>query len=826
MIAAIRYKVDDATDLCLYAAGGYDGVCWERPQRAKELIGEDDARMLAEQERYTFYPCQPEGKGNSVLYLDADVDEAERVLCLLETQRYQVDIEQHGDEQVPAKQFRFSNEGNKFLKVERNQNSLTFQFINYLGRSRILCKKERTQVLPFLVIPRKISYKEDYLPLTESIAEACTQLLLDMPGVTTSRFSQREDGAATGNRFEQFIFLRKFCYSGNLRSLFEAIRRNPDRQLVSEEEIRPFGMGRPSRKFFTQPFSYGRDWMCMGDGSCLPGRMAAQRKQDSLDTPANRFLKFAFLRFRSLCEGLQEDLAKSQTGAAECGEEAKAIQAVLDELLQDAFFDDVGDMDILPQNNQVLEKREGYAQIFAASSMLDLALQLDWKGEHDVYEGEAKNVALLYEYWVFFELYKVIASMGVPVETKAHPFLREDDGLVISLKQSEESCQSFHLPADHVRVDLYYNRIFDTKWFDEERFDPEAYAGSYSRQFRPDVTIAVYPDTVDGEREAICKGVISYVHFDAKYRLDAFSNLFGKDVEGQAELEAEKAEEVTHHYRRGDLLKMHTYRDAIRRTVGSYVIYPGDTGDKFRLYDEILPGVGAFALKPSAAEDGENVLRAFLEDIIGYRMKHLPRLNLMMHAEESIIRESRNALPYLVKERRSAVPASHEKKCILGYLPMAYKERLEEQGRLEEKAEFPFYFHAISKARRSKNSDAEEREIVHAIPQGLFQAEYFCFHTKTPNVGRTFHLEPFVCAIVLKSCRLVSSSRLVEFLREQGLETERKHHADFYYLIMVRVEHKGVPVKECDRREVDEKNDNRLTGTYGPKVVPLDMVLS
>ena len=92
---------------------------------------------------------------------------------------------------MPAKQFRFSNEGNKFLKVERNQNSLTFQFINYLGRSRILCKKERTQVLPFLVIPRKISYKEDYLPLTESIAEACTQLLLDMPGVTTSRFSQR-----------------------------------------------------------------------------------------------------------------------------------------------------------------------------------------------------------------------------------------------------------------------------------------------------------------------------------------------------------------------------------------------------------------------------------------------------------------------------------------------------------------------------------------------------------------------------------------------------------------------------------------------------------
>ena len=47
---------------------------------------------------------------------------------------------------------------------------------------------------------------------------------------------------------------------------------------------------------------------------------------------------------------------------------------------------------------------------------------------------------------------------------------------------------------------------------------------------------------------------------------------------------------------------MHTYNDAIRRTIGSYVLYPGninhaDKGNKvFSLYDEILPGVGAFSI--------------------------------------------------------------------------------------------------------------------------------------------------------------------------------------------------------------------------------------
>lgn len=40
--------------------------------------------------------------------------------------------------------------------------------------------------------------------------------------------------------------------------------------------------------------------------------------------------------------------------------------------------------------------------------MVDLALQLDWKGKDSIYDGESKNVALLYEYWIFFELNKIV----------------------------------------------------------------------------------------------------------------------------------------------------------------------------------------------------------------------------------------------------------------------------------------------------------------------------------------------------------------------------------------------------------------------------------
>ena len=43
--------------------------------------------------------------------------------------------------------------------------------------------------------------------------------------------------------------------------------------------------------------------------------------------------------------------------------------------------------------------------------MVDLALQLNWEGEQEVYSGESKNTALLYEYWLFLNLEKLSVQL-------------------------------------------------------------------------------------------------------------------------------------------------------------------------------------------------------------------------------------------------------------------------------------------------------------------------------------------------------------------------------------------------------------------------------
>lgn len=279
----------------------------------------------------------------------------------------------------------------------------------------------------------------------------------------------------------------------------------------------------------------------------------------------------------------------------------------------------------MPVNNQVLEKREGYSQILNAFSMVDLTLQLDWKGKDDVYTGEAKNTALLYEYWLFFELRKIISEIDgcrALLQTGEDAFIKENDGLTISLCQDKNSVQ--HFETEKQKIDLYYNRTFSHKNFEKSKYE-----GSYSRPFRPDYTVAIYPKAYADENKAVEEGAVSYIHFDARYRLEDLSQFINKEeseTEINKEISEEKGDSVMNTYKRGDLLKMHTYNDAIRRTVGSYVLYSGtDNKDekRFSVYEEILPGVGAFAIRPSGVNKrelnaGEKVIQDFITEVIAF----------------------------------------------------------------------------------------------------------------------------------------------------------------------------------------------------------------
>ena len=110
----------------------------------------------------------------------------------------------------------------------------------------------------------------------------------------------------------------------------------------------------------------------------------------------------------------------------------------LDNLLSERFFDQVGPLREVPTSNQVLLKREGYRQVFAAfaliESSLDLHLDLD-----EAVRPSQRNIASLYEYWTFIRLVGALGEQCGDPRAALRLFEETSDGLSLGLKRGHES---------------------------------------------------------------------------------------------------------------------------------------------------------------------------------------------------------------------------------------------------------------------------------------------------------------------------------------------------------------------------------------------------
>src|SRR5690606_13774697 len=214
----------------------------------------------------------------------------------------------------------------------------------------------------------------------------------------------------------------------------------------------------------------------------------------------------------------------------------------------------------------------------------------------DVYKAGQRDIATLYEYWVYFQLVNIVARLsGARVDLRSL-LDTSDDGLSLDLRKGRQR-------VIRGTVERLGRKICVEFWFNKE-FLPSR-SETWTRAMRPDFSLRITP--VDF---AFRYGD-TWIHFDAKYRVETIAQLFGRraDEPPKAELagvveaggapfedlvepdaalpddpEASSAaderfgdaeETSTGRPLRADLLKMHAYKDAIRRSSGAYVIYPG-----------------------------------------------------------------------------------------------------------------------------------------------------------------------------------------------------------------------------------------------------------
>lgn len=502
----------------------------------------------------------------------------------------------------------------------------------YCGDLRLeIVDHERNQlvaVAKVTVRSVKLSYREDFRAMLQQINERCVGLIHDLRSPTRAPLTPTFN--SEGMRWpQQIAFLCEQLEAPDFLAAMQQVLAQPHRHLVRERQLQPVHKPLRSTRPLAQQMATRADRIALPARhplaarlSSLPISLPTEHAIDDLNTPENRFAKFALQTWQHrLAQGAKQ-LRALGSDWVPVAERAEQATRTLAHWLRHPMFDGVLPLQQQPRHPWVLQRHGGYRAIAQTWLNFHANAELHWPAGEDLFFAGQRNVALLYEYWVFFQLldwfcdrfdcHADVARQWV-VSSAEGWLLNLKHGAGVELARTTDTLPSPHFEADSgtatspaptVGAMLRYNQTFVAAQPD----------GSWTRTMRPDITLSLWPSKMS-MAEASAANRLVHLHFDAKYRLDNLSDVLGQPSGPQRE----------------DLLKMHAYRDAIRHTQGAYVIYPGSAADLVAQERDrtnlmfagegLLPSLGAFALVPSHASDdakGMSALRRFLDTVVAH----------------------------------------------------------------------------------------------------------------------------------------------------------------------------------------------------------------
>lgn len=483
-------------------------------------------------------------------------------------------------------------------------------YVGTLSIGVLNAAKERCGIVTLEVQSVKTSYRQDYRSMLEEITEKCTDLLLQYNS-PVSQFFEVNFNADANTLYQRFAFIKSILDSEEFSDSVHKILSSPVTKWKENEIEKDIRSVRRINNTTLRQIAGATNRTNLHARHSLkstlqsvPSRIRITHKTETVNTPENRFVKHALTSFLSFIGEFRIRLKES----SRLKQEATFLEDKLEQLLSHSVFKEISLPTTLPLNSPVLQRKEGYREILRVWLIFDLAAKLVWHGGDDVYSGGKRDVAVLYEYWLFFKLLEIIKEVFKIEPTSIGDLIKETvDGLGLQLKQG------VHIPIKGIydagtrklNVEFSYNKTFSGD-------NTYPASGSWTKSMRPDYTLSIWPNGISSET-AEKEELITHIHFDAKYKVENIIGIVGTDED----FKNEKDEQRKGTFKRVDLLKMHSYKDAIRRTAGSYVLYPGTDLPFTKIgFHELIPGLGAFSVRPSKINSGIAELQRFLNEVV------------------------------------------------------------------------------------------------------------------------------------------------------------------------------------------------------------------
>lgn len=382
--------------------------------------------------------------------------------------------------------------------------------------------------------------------------------------------------------YHQLQFLREVILrrppGERLQDFFEVVERNPTRRFLLERPVVPAARARNfDARSVTDIFSHPERLVAVHSQDAVKGNplavalrigqppvehfpthVSVSSRRLSYDTLENRFVK----HFLAECLSVVYRLLDEQNLHPQTRVDSREMATILESASRALFLAEVGVLSSFAGPSQALAKAAGYKDLLELWMELGAHQSLP-NSEREIERFlQGKDIALLYEYWVFLKILQAVSTASGltsgPISVSRSDLGEGlDRGLQVQLS-----------PSITVSFNPSYTRSSGT---------------AYSTPLRPDVVVTL--------------GSLRYA-FDAKYRLQWSSTL-----------EDDQDDEAT--FVRADIYKMHTYRDAITDMQAAFVVYPGTEFVFFERNMECrrapgvivsFDGVGALPARPDRAE--------------------------------------------------------------------------------------------------------------------------------------------------------------------------------------------------------------------------------
>ena len=568
------------------------------------------------------------------------------------------------DYELSDDQFILGDIGENIIQQHKRKPNLgTISPNIFVGTLEIpLIKKNGAEKYEFIkleVQSVKSAYREEYRDMLELITEKCTDLLLQSNSPVTQHFDV-DYAKDSRTLYQKFAFIKSIISSAEFKDAVHRIVTAPVTKWSESHEQKDIRSIRRFSNNNVKELVKGGNSTNLPKGhylgiyglKTLPERITSVRKTDSVDTPENRFIKHALETFLKFCS----DINNAAPRDSKLDTESTMLIRELESQLHHSVFKDISRPTTLKLNSPILQRKEGYRDVLRTWLMFELAAKLIWQGGDDVYGAGKKDIATLYEYWLFFKLLDLFQELfQIDPKDISELIKPTKDGLNLQIKQGKFTALKgvFETNSRKLNIQFNYNRSFSGR----KKYPA---SGSWTTTLRPDYTLSFWPLGIS-EEEAEKQELIVHVHFDAKYKIANLSDFIEHDI--VKDLDKEKIENRKGIYKNADLLKMHAYKDAIRRTGGAYVLYPGDKSLTRKGFHEIIPGLGAFPVKPSKNDSGIGELKSFILEIIDHfvnRASQRERIAFRtydVHKNEPNKEDEVNeALPETYGENRSLIP--------------------------------------------------------------------------------------------------------------------------------------------------------------------------